>query len=423
MTTSAYITALRFICLVSVVLLSFAAPLYPLQPSTYTLQVTARYPASKLPQSQALFLRGDSCGLSWSQGVLLNKLSTQADTWYVVLDCETAAADIVSMKVLVDDSTWSLGCNMHAAAGAREAVLFPWFYSTAGHYEYIRSVYSPQLKNWRDVVVYLPPSYSENTLKGISNMLVMHDGQNLFNESTSAFGCWHCDHTADANIIAGSVEELAIIGVDNSDDRTNELTYSYDASQQSGGKGNAYLDFIEQTVLEAVRSRFRVSDAATVAMGGSSLGGLLTCYAAATRPTVWASAACMSSSFWYVRALCSALDFRQPNAGGTLKILSAACCPRTLRRQAAACTSTAAILDLQKTTRRRRRLYTPRCRRRGRALRIILTLAGSTTKSIGGLASGGRCSSCFLQHRRRRTRESGAQHAQFSNPQASQCVQ
>ena len=130
------------------------------------------------------------------------------------------------MKVLVDDNVWSLGCNMISPASALDVVLYPWFYSATGHYEYIRDVRSPQLRNSRDIVVYLPPSYAENTLKSISNVLVMHDGQNLFNESTSAFGCWHCDQTADANIMAGAVEELAIVGVDNTDDRTNELTYA-----------------------------------------------------------------------------------------------------------------------------------------------------------------------------------------------------
>ena len=285
-------------CFASFTLLSLAAPLLTAQSSTNTLQVTVRYPASKLPQSQALFLRGDSCGLSWSKGVQLRKSLTEADTWSAALTCEAAATGVISMKALVDDDTWSLGCNMHAPAGASVAVLYPWFYSTIGHYEYIRSVHSPQLGNTRDIVVYLPPSYAENTLKSVSNVLVMHDGQNLFNESTSAFGCWHCDTTADADIMAGAVEEVAIVGVDNSDDRTNELTYSYDASQQSGGKGDKYLDFIEQTVLAAVRSRYRVSASAGVAMAGSSLGGLITCYAAATRPTMWANAACMSSSFW-----------------------------------------------------------------------------------------------------------------------------
>jgi predicted alpha/beta superfamily hydrolase len=78
--------------------------------------------------------------------------------------------------------------------------------------------------------------------------------------------------------------------------------YSYDPSQQAGGAGDKYLDFIEATVLPAVTSRFRIQPNARLAMAGSSLGGLITCYAAATRPSTWANAACMSSSFWCQRA-------------------------------------------------------------------------------------------------------------------------
>lgn len=318
---------LRCVCLAAVALLCLAAP--SLTPQR-TLQVTVRYPASNLQPDSALFLRGDACGLSWTRGVLLNKLPAPADSWAVALTCDGAAAgDMISMKVLIDDSAWSLGCNMRAAANAGHAVLYPWFFSANGHYVYIPDVYSPQLGNSRDIVVYLPPSYTENTLKSVPNVLVMHDGQNLFNDSTSAFGCWHCDLTADANIIAGAVEELAIVGVDNSADRTNELTYSYDASQGAGGKGDKYLDFIERTVLPAVTSRFRIQQNASLAMAGSSLGGLITCYAAATRPSTWANAACMSSSFWCVparqnpheRAKTLQLLVVLPKiAGGTLRI-------------------------------------------------------------------------------------------------------
>ena len=50
------------------------------------------------------------------------------------------------------------------------------------------SRYSAELQNYRSVIYYLPPSYTENTLKPYSNLLVMHDGQNLFDPKTSAFG-------------------------------------------------------------------------------------------------------------------------------------------------------------------------------------------------------------------------------------------
>ncbi len=71
---------------------------------------------------------------------------------------------------------------------------------------------------------------------------MMHDGQNLvrnitsvreitvivqFNAST-AFGGqpWYCQDTIDLLVNEGSIDEIVIIGVDNTPDRIDELTYS-----------------------------------------------------------------------------------------------------------------------------------------------------------------------------------------------------
>jgi predicted alpha/beta superfamily hydrolase len=93
---------------------------------------------------------------------------------------------------------------------------------------------------------------------------------------------------------------LGTPGVDNTPDRTNELTYSYDDTVKAGGKGDLYLDFIEQTVLPTVYSKFRaVPNRDRLGILGSSLGGLISCYAGWTRPQVYSRAGCMSSSFWW----------------------------------------------------------------------------------------------------------------------------
>lgn len=179
--------------------------------------------------------------------------------------------------------------------------VYPFYEPNRGTIATLADVFSPQLKNSRDIVVYLPPSYFENTLKNYSSVLVMHDGQNLFNIST-AFNNnpWDAGKTADKLIVEGLIEELIIVGVDNTPDRINELTYSYDGSVKAGGKGNAYLDFIEQTVLPLVYSKFRVAPSRNgLGILGSSLGGLISCYAGWTRPAVYRRAGCMSSSFWW----------------------------------------------------------------------------------------------------------------------------
>ena len=75
------------------------------------------------------------------------------------------------------------------------------------------------------MIVYFPPSYTENTLKVYSNVLVMHDGQNLFDPATAFLGnAWMIQDTLDPLIYNGEIEEVLVIGAWNTADRMNEYT-------------------------------------------------------------------------------------------------------------------------------------------------------------------------------------------------------
>jgi len=126
----------------------------------------------------------------------------------------------------------------------------------------------------------------------------MHDGQNLFNASTSFAGvAWNCQDTVDELVVEGAMQEIIIVGVDNTMDRTNEYTYSKDPTVGEGGKGNIYLDFVVDTVVPFIQSNYRVQP--NLGILGSSLGGLISCYAGWTRSDVFGRSGCMSSSFWW----------------------------------------------------------------------------------------------------------------------------
>jgi predicted alpha/beta superfamily hydrolase len=47
--------------------------------------------------------------------------------------------------------------------------------------------------------------------------------------------------------------KIIIVGVDNTMDRTDEYTYSYDPSEKAGGKGDLYLDFLHDEVLPIIK--------------------------------------------------------------------------------------------------------------------------------------------------------------------------
>jgi len=277
----------------------------------------------------ALYVRGEGCAaLSWAAGLPLEH--TGADLWTAQL-AGLNAGDQLSLKALVNDDVWAVGANAAftvppaagaaAFAGASAATderaapaldYYPWFISTAGRYEYVRDVHSAQLGNRRDIVVYLPPSYDENTLKPCRSLLLMHDGENVFNDSTSAFGVsWRAAPTVDALIVEGVIGELVIGALDNTAARMFEYTYSddhsagYCASPGDCAGAEQYLDFLEQTALPLLTSRYRFvrggGSAGELDLGilGSSLGGLVSCYAAWTRAGVYNRAGCMSSSFWW----------------------------------------------------------------------------------------------------------------------------
>ena len=274
---------------------------------SFPLQITVKYPQSSFlfARASAMTLRGSFAPLSWGKGQKMS--AVDSDTWQITLNVSLQAGQPYEFKPLLDDATWSIGANFFFSLDeapnngkTAETTAFPFFYTYAGEYKYVYNVFSPQLRNTRNLVVYTPPSYHENSLKTGYPTLFMQDGQNLFNVSTSAFGCWYCQNTVNQQVAEGNMEEIIIVGVDNTPDRTNEYTYSYDPSEKAGGLGDLYLDFLADTVIPVVQSTYPRADVQQrTGILGSSLGALISCYAGWTRTARWPIAGCMSTSFWW----------------------------------------------------------------------------------------------------------------------------
>lgn len=274
--------------------------------SKKTITVQAHYPKSL----NNLFLRGNLCGLNWNSGVAMKfqglNNSTGGYLWNLEVACDATEVQKggLEVKVLISDKTWMLGSNHHVAIQQDTLTvddIFPWFFTYHGSTKIINHVYSSELNNFRDVIIYTPPSYSENTLKIHQNVLIMHDGQNLFNPATTAFGtAWMCQDTLDSLIIEGKMDEVVVLGPYNTADRMNEYTYIYDPSEKAGGKGDLYLDWLESTLLPLGVKEVRIAVVrAQLGILGSSLGGLISCYAGWTRSPIYGKVGCMSSSFWW----------------------------------------------------------------------------------------------------------------------------
>ena len=104
--------------------------------------------------------------------------------------------------------------------------IYPYFFSSQGKTQVIENIYSEQFDNKRSVIFYTPPSYLENTLKVHKNVLIMHDGQNLFDPKTAFMGnSWLIGSTLDNAIVSGSIEEVLVVGPYNTAARMDEYTY------------------------------------------------------------------------------------------------------------------------------------------------------------------------------------------------------
>jgi alpha-glucosidase len=153
----------------------------------------------------------------------------------------------------------------------------------------------PQLKRSRKIWVYLPPDYANSTKK--YPVIYMHDGQNLFDNAISFSGEWKVDETLDAMHNQGKKVAI-VIGIENEgSQRINEYSPWFN-SQYGGGDGEAYISFIKNTLKPFVDSTYRTfTEPDQTAIGGSSMGGLISFYAALKYPETFGKSAVFSPSF------------------------------------------------------------------------------------------------------------------------------
>ncbi len=167
-------------------------------------------------------------------------------------------------------------------------------------HEKYRSRFLPRT---RDLIVYLPPGYEENSQSRYP-VLYLQDGQNLFDPATSFIPGmdWHVKDTADQLIAQGAIRPLIIVGIYNTGKwRLGEYTPSRD-KKMGGGKADRYGQMLLEEIKPFVESQYRtLGGPANTGLGGSSLGGLLTIYLGLRFPQVFGKLAVLSPSVWWNR--------------------------------------------------------------------------------------------------------------------------
>lgn len=152
----------------------------------------------------------------------------------------------------------------------------------------------------RDIIVYLPPQYNSGHDQRYP-VLYLHDGQNLFDAATAFAGNeWGLDELAEELISTGQIEPLIIVGIYNAGTkRMAEYTPVRD-KRGRGGRAKQYAKLIIRDLKPFIDSEYRtLPDTQNTALGGSSLGGLVTVYLGLEYPNVFGKLIVMSPSVWW----------------------------------------------------------------------------------------------------------------------------
>jgi predicted alpha/beta superfamily hydrolase len=161
------------------------------------------------------------------------------------------------------------------------------------------SLYSPELRNRRELYVYLPPSYMYSDRR--YPIIYMQDGQNLFDQTLSYAGEWQVDETMEALSQEGL--EAIVVGVPNAGvRRIDEYSPFKDYRLRKGGRGDWYVAFLANTVKPLIDRDFRTLPGREhTGVLGSSMGGLISLYAAYCRPDTFGFVGAMSPSLWFAQ--------------------------------------------------------------------------------------------------------------------------
>jgi predicted alpha/beta superfamily hydrolase len=154
-----------------------------------------------------------------------------------------------------------------------------------------------ELSRERLIRVYLPPDYKSSN--NSYPVIYAHDGQNLFDDTTSYVGEWGLDESL--NQLASEIGfEAILVGIDNGQaKRINELS-PWTNEKYGVAEGDEYLNFIVNQLKPMIDSTYRtMPEREHTAIMGSSLGGLMSHYAIYRYPGVFSKAIIFSPSYWY----------------------------------------------------------------------------------------------------------------------------
>ncbi len=171
--------------------------------------------------------------------------------------------------------------------------------------------FTSQFVGARQVEVWLPPGYGRDTVR--YPVVYMHDGQNVFDPASSYGGVdWGIDETMTRLIAARKVRPAIVVAVWNTPLRGQEymaeqaIPAGTDSVSAGSGRyrfggpflADEYLRFLTEELKPYVDRTYRTRPGrADTFIMGSSMGGIISLYAAARYPQVFGNVGAVSTHF------------------------------------------------------------------------------------------------------------------------------
>lgn len=154
----------------------------------------------------------------------------------------------------------------------------------------------PQLERNRTVRIYTPPGYADS--EAHYRVMYLHDGQNCFDAGTSFSGEWRIDETLDSLYTTGDAGCI-VVAIDNGGVHRFDEYNPYLHPTYGGGEGDAYVDFLVETLKPWVDEHYRTLPGREhTGIAGSSMGGLISQYAGFREPEVFSRLGVFSPAYW-----------------------------------------------------------------------------------------------------------------------------
>jgi len=166
------------------------------------------------------------------------------------------------------------------------------------------SINSKILNSKRNLRIFIP-----DQVDGPFQVLYMHDGQNLYFDHDASYNhAWHIHETVAAMIHSKMLKPTIIVGIDHTDDRlleyspvdvsriSKELKITFDKPYF----GDLYVDFIVHELKPFIDERYQtLKDQSNTLITGSSMGGVISMYAALKYQHIFGGIGMLSTASWY----------------------------------------------------------------------------------------------------------------------------